>query len=271
MPICTHSVEFDGFYRAEIYGRPCMFNGKLCQNGKKLHLMNCMWHIPLASATFQKSFWLQKINRKVRKDFFWLLVVSKKGESFKNRKEEETRVFLSFRKKGHVSLKIEIMKTHPGRTFRDVRVTFEQWSHEFSNFDIDILSENCNHFTVMELKISNKKSKRYISADFGSDKLSNCLIISVWLPIFRSLLKKTIQNNCFPANVFCFVFPWETSSHRKLILKVWTPSTYHGTKKTKVKYKTKHTLKFGPISSSFSALLKSWTFDFSRNWYLVSL
>ena len=32
-----------------------------------------------------------------------------------------------------------------------------------------------------------------------------------------------------------------------------------------------HTLKCGPISSSFLALLKNWTFDFRQNWYLVSL
>ena len=38
LPMCTHSMEFDSFYRAEIYGRPCILSKQLLK-AVKLNLL----------------------------------------------------------------------------------------------------------------------------------------------------------------------------------------------------------------------------------------
>ena len=38
--MCTHSMEFDSFYRAGIYGRPCIVNMSSCINSL-LHTSMC--------------------------------------------------------------------------------------------------------------------------------------------------------------------------------------------------------------------------------------
>ena len=41
VPICTHALEFDSFYRAEIYGRPSTVTYYLFKKGKiKIKMQN---------------------------------------------------------------------------------------------------------------------------------------------------------------------------------------------------------------------------------------